>query len=276
LGLFPTKRFFSDTVLLVAKMAACLPRLFRVVILLPAVLSAQKAEIVGGNVVFVDSQGLRHQKTKLGVDADANLAPDNTFIVFARQAHTLTPDTHVRVIKESEIWMVSTTEGSEPQRLYARSSRDPEWKHILTSPKVSLDSKSVYFMSDFSATSGALWRLDLVTRKAKMLIAGAVDYGIIPSGSRSGQLIVQQRSTCTEPLAEEKFSHACYPFFLFTSEGRSLRRVADDGSDLKALLRLYAESRRQMRHNRGRSRTGPIAFDGRKGDGRKGDRRIFL
>lgn len=222
-------------------MAPCVPWLFRVVILLPAVLSAQKAEIVGGNVVFVDAQGLRHQKTNLGVDADASLAPDNTSIVFARQAHTLTPDTHVRVIKESEIWLVSTTEGSQPLRLYARPSPDPEWKHVLTSPKISLDSKSVYFMSDFSATSGALWRLDFVTKKAKMLIAGAVDYGIISSGSRSGQLIVQQRSTCTEPLGEEKFSHACYPFFLFTSEGRSLSRIADDGSDLKTLMKLYAE-----------------------------------
>jgi hypothetical protein len=223
-------------------MDACLQRLFQVGLLLPAVLFAQKAEIVGGNVVFVDSQGLRHQKTKLGMDAEANLAPDNTFIVFARQAHTFTPDTYVRVIKESEIWMVSTTEGSEPQRLYSRPSADPEWKHVLTSPKVSLDSKSVYFMSDFSVTSGALWRLDLPTRRAKMLIAGAVDYGIIPSGSRRGQLIVQQRSSCTEPLGEGNFSHACYPYFLFTSEGRSVRHVADDGSDLSALLHQYGES----------------------------------
>lgn len=210
--------------------------------MLPTVLSAQKAEIVDGNVIFVDSQGLRHQKTKFGIDADANLAPDNSFIVFARQTTTFTPDTHARVIKESEIWMVSTTD-SEPHRLYARPSPASEWKHKLDSPKVSLDSKSVYFMSDFTLTAGALWKLDLVTRRAKMLIAGAVDYGIIRSGSRTGQLIVQQRSTCTEPLGENKFSHACYPYFLFTAEGRSAKRVADDDSDLNALLRLYAESR---------------------------------
>lgn len=218
-------------------------RLLGLVMWLPFVLTAQKAEIVGGNVVFVDSDGLRHQKTKLGTDADADLAPDNTFVVFARQTHAFTPDTHVRVIKESEIWMVSTTADSEPQRLYARPSSDPEWKHVLSSPKVSLDNKGVYFMSDFSATSGALWRLDLVTKRAKMLIPGAVGFGIIRRGYRSGQLIVQRRSTCTEPLGEDKFSHACYPYFLFTSEGRLLRRVADDGSDLDALLRQYTEFR---------------------------------
>jgi hypothetical protein len=148
----------------------------------------------------------------------------------------------VRVIEESEIWVVSTTEGGEPQRLYARPSPDPEFKHELTSPKVSLDSKSVYFMSDFSVTAGALWRLDLVTRKAKMLVAGAVGYGIIRSGSRRRQLIVQQRSTCTEPLAEDKaFSHACYPFFLFTPQGRLVSRIADESWGLDALLRQYAK-----------------------------------
>jgi len=226
-------------------MPVCLSKLFPLVMLLPPVLSAQKVEVVDGNVVFVDSKGLRHQKTKSGRDADAELAPDNTFIVFARQAHTFTPDTHVSVIKESEIWTVSTTEGSEPQRLYTRPSRDPEFKHVLTSPKLSLDSKSVYFMSDFSVTSGALWRLDLATRRAKMLIAGAVDYGIIRGGTRNGQLIVQKRSTCTEPLGEEKFSHACYPFFLSTSEGRLLKRVARDGSDLNVLLHQYADFSRE-------------------------------
>ena len=223
-------------------MAAWVPKLFRLFIFLPAVLSAQKAEIVDGNVMFVNSQGLRHQKTKLGRDADATIAPDNTFIVFARQTHTLTPDTHVRVVKESEIWMVSTRDGGEPQRLYAWPSSDPEFKHRLDSPKVSLDSKSVYFMSDFSVTSGALWKLDLVTRKAKVLIPGAIGYGIIRSGPRTGQLIVQRRSTCTEPQGDETFSHACYPFFLFSSDGRSLKRVADDGSDVSTLLRSFAES----------------------------------
>jgi hypothetical protein len=222
-------------------MTIWLLRLLGLVMWLPLALSAQKAEIVCGNVVFVNSAGLRQQKTKLGTDADADLAPDNTFIVFARQTHAFTPDTHVRVIKESEIWIVSTTADSEPQRLYARPSSDPEWKHVLSSPKASPDSKSVYFMSDFSATSGALWRLDLVPKRAKMLIAGAVGFGIIRSGHRSGQLIVQRRSTCTEPLGEDKFSHACYPYFLFTPEGRLLRRVADDGSDLNALVRRYTE-----------------------------------
>lgn len=224
------------------QMFGCPPRLFRLVIFLPIVLFAQKAEIVAGNVVFVDSQGFRHQKTKLGRDADASIAPDNTFIVFARQTHTLTPDTHVRVVKEGEIWMVSTTEGSEPHRLYAWPSVYPEFEHRLDSPKVSLDSKSVYFMSDYYVTAGALWRLDLLTRKAKVLIPGAIDYGIIRSGPRSGQLVVQRRSTCTEPQGDETFSHACYPFFLFTSDGRSLKRVAEDGSDLTALLRSYADS----------------------------------
>lgn len=51
-----------------------------------------------------------------------------------------------------------------------------------------------------------------------------------------------ERSTCTEPIGEEKFSHACFSYFL-TSEGRSVRHAADVGSDLGALLRLYAESR---------------------------------
>ncbi len=193
---------------------------------------AQKAEVIGGNVVWVDAHGFHHQKTKSRADLEAVVAADGTLIVFVRRTE---PDTADGEITASEVWMVGTAEGSEPQRLYARQSADGAWGRVLGSLQVSPDSKSVYFMSDYSATAGALWRLDLGSRRASLLLTGAAEYGIIRSGDRRGQLIVQRRSVCGQSPEETN----CYPYFLFTAEGRLLQQVGDDGADLDALLREY-------------------------------------
>ena len=207
---------------------------------LPFALMAQRAEIKDKNVVFLDAAGVAHQLTQSGRDADANLSPDQKTIVFARQVWGETADTHVPVVTESEIRVTPVDGKTQGRRLFSRPAGDAEWQHVLDAPAFSPDGRRVYFMSDFAATSGALWKLDLSTGHARMLIPGAIGYIVVQKGSRRGSLIVQRRSVCNGGTVDhETFWHACYPFYLFTADGRVVRRIADERADLATVAGRY-------------------------------------
>ena len=69
---------------------------------------------------------------------------------------------------------------------------------------------------------------------------GAVGFVVVQHGTRRGCLVVQRRSECEEATDNhEVFRHACYPFYLFTANGRILRRIAEDGTNLGELASRY-------------------------------------
>ena len=206
----------------------------------PALLFAQHAEVRGGDVILIDSAGGVHELTHSGRDFDASLSPDRKFIVFARAVKYFPPDDSDKSsarpeLAESELWMVSASGRGSAIRLFVLPE-EPGFRRVLASPQVSLDSKFVYVRDGLS---GTLWRYDLSVRHAARLIPAVVDFGIIRSGRWKGYLIVQQRTFCDDP---DRLPVRCYPFSLFSSAGQEIRRVAGDDGNLNALLEQYARS----------------------------------
>ena len=83
-------------------------------------------------------------------------------------------------------------------------------------------------------TTGALWRLDLTSLKATMIIPDAVMYGVIQSGRYRGFLVANQRSL-SKPDSNGR-RYPVYPFFLYTPLGEKVQQIGDEYEQLESLL----------------------------------------
>ena len=141
------------------------------------------------NIVYTDAGGLEHDLTSSGVNTEPNLSSDKRSVVFLREVGD----------RRNEIWSVST-DGSGTSLLYRGPVR---WRakicpsSSIRSPQWSIDGHAVFFITDCSSTTGALWRIDISSGIVKPFIPEAVVYGVIQSGQFKGYLIANQRSLPT-------------------------------------------------------------------------------
>ena len=178
------------------------------------------------NIVYTDANGIKKPLTSSGVNTEPGLSPDKSSVVFLRKPNP----------KVKEIWAIGTDgSGSRPllqgpvrwnNRVYPSSS--------LRLPRWSTDGQAVYFITDFTTTSGALWRLDLATGKAAVMIPDAEMYGVIQTGRYRGFLVANQRSL--SKAESDGSRYPVYPFFLYTARGEKVQEIADETDDLERLL----------------------------------------
>ncbi len=178
------------------------------------------------NIVYTDTNRMERPLTSSGVNTEPDLSHDKSWVVFLREPNE----------NEKEIWAIGT-DGSGLRRLFQGPVR---WNNkaypssSLRLPRWSTDGQAVYFVTDFTATSGALWRLDLATHMAAVTIPDAVMYGVIQAGRYRGFLVANQR---TLSKAESDGSrYPVYPFFLYTARGENVQQIADETGNLEQLL----------------------------------------
>lgn len=178
------------------------------------------------NIVFTDASGVERLLTSSGVNTEPNLSSNNRSVVFLREVAG----------RRGEIWTVQS-DGSGAKELYARPVR---WSGMLCpsssfrSPQWASDGRAVYFVTDCSPMTGALWRLDVSTRTVAPIVPDAVNYGVIQTGRFKGYLIANQRSVPSGPALEP--SYPVYPFFLYRPDGTRMQQVGGETGDLDQLL----------------------------------------
>ena len=187
------------------------------------------------NIIFTDARGIEKRLTSSGVNTEPSLSRDKSAVVFLHK-----PNENV-----TEIWTIQT-DGSALTLFY----RGPfQWhgksypSSAIHFPQWALDGRSVYFVTDFTLMTGALWKLDMATRKVSPIIPEAVMCGVLQAGPHAGFLIANQRSLSNVDSDGQRYPG--YPFFLFTADGKRVQEVADEtgDDDMEGLLKEW-EGRR--------------------------------
>jgi hypothetical protein len=180
------------------------------------------------DIVYTDAEGKDRKLTASGGD-EPNLSSDKRSVVFLRKLN----QNHQN---NTEIWTVQT-DGSGARLLY---NKDVRWNgrgcpsSTFRSPQWSDDGRSVYFVSDCTLMTGALWQLDVASRAVRPLISDAVMYGVIRTGRFKGYLLANKRTTLSADGCDD--SYPVYLFFLFTADGKVLQQVGDEFDQLEELL----------------------------------------
>ena len=179
------------------------------------------------NIVYTDATGLEHDLTSSGVNTEPNLSGDRRSVVFLREVGD----------RQHEIWSVQT-DGSGTSLLYRGPVR---WNgkmcasSSIRSPQWSIDGHAVFFVTDCSSTTGALWRLDIDSGTVNPIIPDAVLFGVIQTGRFKGFLIANQRSL---PTADDpaKPRYPRYLYFLYKPDGERAQQIGEEEDSLEELL----------------------------------------
>lgn len=155
------------------------------------------------------------------VDSQAASSPDGRQMVFVR----MVPGTPPR----SELWW-SRGEGAAPQRLVQeRDDADP--KHALmgfNNPVFAADGRSVYVMTQAWATSNAIHRIDLQTRRPSF-VADGNSVQVVSAGRWAGYLLVMKHKYAAGGGA---LDHT----WLLTPQGREVRKVGRSDAEVARFL----------------------------------------
>jgi hypothetical protein len=196
----------------------------------------------GGNI-YASSLGRTLRITSSGLDSDPYLSRDGRLVAFVRRTPSLIIDTGIGGTDLNELWMADISGNAIARRLLTGhpGGFEVDDKLVLagfSSPRFSDDNKTVYFLAQTWATAGALWKIDVATSKPDLIVAGAIQFGLVHGGKHNGRLIVQRRSGCRDSGG---LAYACDPYFLFTSEGKQVAQIGADGADLRALLAEHSK-----------------------------------
>jgi hypothetical protein len=168
------------------------------------------------NIIYTDSTGQEHRLTSAGTDKSPNLSLDKTSIVFVRNMN--------------EVWTMSI-DGSNQRKIFFCGMPGEKWG--CHSPQFSLDGRIVYVIREvLDEEEGGIWKIDLNSLKAFSLIEHSSQFHVIGSGPKWGFIIANQRLLVRDRLGGE---YARYPFYLFTSDGVSVRKLGEDEEYLSDL-----------------------------------------
>lgn len=162
-----------------------------------------------------DAKLLDHQYDGGDSVADTQFSADRLWVAF------------VKHVPESELWLASTQDGSARRLLTARENDEPQRNLTgFANPQFSPDGRTIFFLAEAAATSGAVHALDIQTSSERFVI-DAVQALIIPSGPHVGQLFVQRHQYKTFP--GEGF-HAFQWCGIVDARGQIVRTLSEDES----------------------------------------------
>lgn len=141
---------------------------------------------------------------------------------------------------ETELWLADISGRTQPAAIFRGSVMPPDGRAmtVFSGPHFSPTGELVYFSAEFSATSDALCRLDISSHQALFLTGGVIGFAVLTTGLHRGQIIVSMRTAPVDP--EHGYT---YPFYLLDSQGRKIRKIAGESSDLRSLVRRYSPPR---------------------------------
>ena len=133
----------------------------------------------------------------------------------------------VKHVPESELWLASMQDGSARRLLTARESDEPPRNLTgFADPQFSPDGRTIFFLAEAWATSGAVHAIDVDTLSERFVIDAVVAL-IIPSGPHSGQLFVERHQYKNFP---GEGYHAFEWCGIVTTGGQTVRTLSEDES----------------------------------------------
>ena len=141
----------------------------------------------GGNIVYIDAAGARHQLTSSGGFKQPALSPDGHTVAFI---HVDGPATSADQDSPTSLWVADGLAG-KPRRVVSHHDAS-DVKDVFVSygsPMFSLDGGFVYVTAQAWATSGAVHQVSLATGQEHFVIDGGVDR-LIRTGPWRGYLLV--------------------------------------------------------------------------------------
>ena len=136
----------------------------------------------------------------------------------------------------TELWW-SGGPGQPPQRLL-QGRAHADLKHALVgfnNPVFAADGQAVYVMTQAWATSNAIHRVDLVTRRVRFVAAGN-SVQVVPSGRWAGHLVVMKHKYAARGGALDHY-------WLLTPGGREVQKVGRSDEDAAAFMAAASASR---------------------------------
>jgi len=143
----------------------------------------------------------------------------------------------------TELWVLNCE--TKQRELVLRGRYDDDLKKTIAAiygPVFSLDQKSIYYVSSTFTTSGAIWRVDLKTKKNVYLIDGDT-VNVIPDGKYKGMLLVD-RSFIKSDRNGETMGRSDYLWLVFADGKPSFEIGKSEGADA---VRFRAEHLRKAR-----------------------------
>jgi len=191
-----------------------------------------------GRITLRAKNGALPDLTTTGLDYSPNLSGDKTLVVFGRKAGPA-PDAATSPYRpefKSQLWISSTSKASRPSLLLDSPITKGEKRYYMFSePRFSPDNRAVYFVTEYSATAGALWRVNLSSTEAELIKPNVIEFGVILDGALKGDIIASKRAYKT---AKDGLEYPWYPFFLLDPNGREIRQGGD--AHLASLVRRYS------------------------------------
>lgn len=155
--------------------------------------SAQKAAVENGAIVFTTPDGAKRRLTSGPHDSEPALAPDGKSIAFLRTLPGKTIAAGSGEVPARELWLVSVDGTAKPRRL-VEPRDDAKVERLLAglqNPQFSPDGREIFFESAAWATSGAIHAVEVRTGRERFVVAGQ-SFAVVPRGEYAGCLIAMQ------------------------------------------------------------------------------------
>lgn len=182
------------------------------------------------HVFFKSGTGPEQRLTRAGVNWQPSLSPDEQSVVYLRK----------HADGKQQVRLVQS-DGSQDELLFDQPLR---WKGMtcgtkgLLMPQWSADGQFVYWLAECTDYEGALWRMDLKTRRAEVFLADCDQFLVIRKGRYKGHLIATQLTPPAPGKGAER-DYAAYSVYVFSPEGKRLEMLDEEGDRVDALARQW-------------------------------------
>jgi len=175
-----------------------------------------------GKIMLSDPTGSARQLTRSGRDYDPKLSPDGRLVAFCRKVGV--------DFFSGQIWLVSASEN--PKEWLVRDSGVSYQKFSLTgceTPDFSPNGKYLYYLLQFSATSGVISRVDLASGDV-VAMTDAIGFRVISVGQYRGYFAAYKR--------KHTLTRVWSWCWLLDPDGKEVGAIGDEEAE-QDFIRIY-------------------------------------
>lgn len=188
--------------------------------------AAQTVSEKDGTILLTTASGHTRRLTSVGRASHPTLSPNRKWVAFVRTVSGPPIHTGLGDVDPQEIWIIAV-DGRNAKRLASslrpRDPRDPSQRAELSNLQFSIDGRALYFMSSCSVVSACLHRVEVRTRRVRVITA-ANSLEVLREGRHAGYLIVTKHTYFPEGGSYEAF-------WLLTPEGEAVQDLGEGNPD---------------------------------------------